>query len=86
MISEIPVHRIILSTGSAYFKTAICTLIGDRAAVHGQRGKQPFHPIIVVYNEDVEAARGVLQFLYTKTVDSKFTTTPQLMHVLLVNQ
>lgn len=85
-ILTIPVHRIILSSESAYFKTAISTLIGNRAsdAANANCLLSPFHPILLVHEKNICAAEGVLQFLYTKTVDSKFSTASQLMHLLLV--
>lgn len=85
-ILTIPVHRIVLSLESAYFKTAISTLIGDSTAANGRPFAHASHPIIVVHEEDVGAAQGVLQFLYTKSVDSVFSTAPQLMHLLMVSK
>lgn len=84
-VLQIPVHRIVLSTGSDYFNIAISTLIGDSAASDGGDADRLSHPIIVMHEQDVESAQGVLQFLYTKTVDSQFSTAPQLMHLLLVS-
>lgn len=83
-VLSLPVHRIVLSLGSAYFKTAVSTLIGDSAAADGQDLARPAHPIIVVHEEDVEAAQAVLQFLYTKTLDSSFSTAQELMRMLVV--
>lgn len=82
-VLKIPVHRIVLSMGSDYFKTAIATLIGNSTAAAD--GAPQCHPIIVVHESDVDAAQGVLQFLYTKTVDSSFTTALQLTRLLLVS-
>lgn len=84
-VLTIPVHRIVLSTGSLYFKTAITTLIGDRASPSDDCLQHPLHPIIVIFEEDVEAAQEVLHCLYTKTVDSSYSTGPQLMQILLVS-
>lgn len=84
-VLTLPVHRIVLSLGSAYFKTAISTLIGDSAAAGGRDSTRPVHPIIVVHEEDVEAAQGVLQFLYTKTLEDKFSTARDFMQLLVVS-
>lgn len=84
-VLTIPVHRIVLSSESAYFRTAIFTLIGDNPAHNVQPAARSFHPIIAVHEDDVEAAQGVLQFLYTKTLDSVSKTAPQLMRLLLVS-
>lgn len=80
-VLTIPVHRIVLSTGSDYFKTAISTLIGDSAGLDLAR---PFHPIIVAHEQDVEAAQRVLQFLYTKVLEAGIDCR-QLMHMLMVS-
>lgn len=85
-VLTIPVHRIVLSTGSEYFKAAISTLVGDRAEVAGQDVTRPFHPIIVAHEEDVEAAHGVLQFIYTKALDVSGSSAPQLMQLLMVSK
>lgn len=82
---QIPVHRVILSAGSAYFKTAISTLIGHRAALNVQGTVLPFYPIIVVHEQNVEAALGVLMFLYTNALDSRLSTVSELMQLLLVS-
>lgn len=84
-VLTLPVHRIVLSLGSAYFKTAISTLIGDSSAANRQDAGCPCHPIIVVHEQDLEAAQGVLQFLYTKTLDSTFSSAVELMNLLLVS-
>lgn len=78
LVEQIPAHRVILSSGSDYFKTALSTLVG-------QEEERLCHPIIVLHEEDVKAAEGVLQFLYTKVLDSKYNTVPQLMTVMLVS-
>lgn len=82
-VQQIPVHRIILTTGSEYFRTAISTLVGHFPDVNGH---EPMRPIIVLLEEDMEAAHGVLQFLYTQKLDRKFSTVPQLMRLLMVGQ
>lgn len=80
-VIEIPVHRIALCTGSEYFRTAFATLCGD-----SHNAAYPTHPVIVVHEEDTEAAQGVLQYLYTKSVDeAKFGTALELMRMLLVS-
>lgn len=84
-VLTVPVHRIVLTAGSDYFKTAISTLIGDRASAADGSLSRPFHPIIVVHEENVESAQGVLQYLYTKTVGNGHSTATQLMQLLLVS-
>lgn len=87
-VLTIPVHRIILSTQSGFFETAISTLVGDRAAaVNGPSSTHPLHLIIavLVHEDDVVAAQGVLQCLYTETVESIHLTAPRLMQMLLVS-
>lgn len=84
-VLTIPVHRIILTSGSDYFKTAISTLIGDSACSTRTSLSRPIHPIIVVHEEDVDAAQGVLHYLYTQTVESVHSTAPRLMQLLLVS-
>lgn len=78
-VTEIPVHRITLCTGSEYFRTAFRTLCGD-----SHNAAHPTHPVIVVHEKDTEAAQGVLQYLYSKSVDTAFGTALELMRVLLV--
>lgn len=79
-VLKIPVHRITLCTGSQYFKTAFATLLGDRNST-----AHPVHPIMVIHEENTEAAEGVLQYLYTKAIDPSFCTARQLMNLLLVS-
>lgn len=83
LVEQVPVHRVILAAESFYFKTAISTLVGQ-SAVSQRDG--PLYPIIVVHEHDVPTAKGVLEFLYTKTLDSKFSTVPKLMRLLLVSE
>lgn len=83
-VLKIPVHQIVLSAASFYFKTLISTSIGQDAA-DGTRPAYPLHPIIVVCEKDVEAAQGVLQCLYTGKVESTYQTASQLMQQLLVS-
>lgn len=84
-VLTIPVHQIILSTHSVYFKTAISKFMRARADV-GKSLARPLHPIIAVCEEDVEAAEGVLRCIYTQKVDSVYHTAPQLMQMMLVSK
>lgn len=80
-VLSIPAHRVIICTGSGYFKSAISTITA--AAAH----KTPvgsFHPIIVLPEEDEQAALGVLQFMYTQKVASEHVTVARIMQMLMV--
>lgn len=81
----IPVHRIVLSNASEFFKTAISTLIGDSVNSFGEHLESSPNPIIVLLEEDTEAAQEVLHFLYTETLGLVSRTPPQLMQMLLVS-
>lgn len=80
----LPVHQLVLSTQSLYFKNAISNFISDRAAV-GRNQAYPVHPIITVHEEDVVAAQSVLQCLYTGKVESIHNSASQLMQRILVS-
>lgn len=84
-VLTIPVHRLVLTSGSEYFRTAISTLIGDSETGQGEASPRGRHPIIVLHEEDVEAAQGVLEFLYTRSLASVHTTASQFMHLALVS-
>lgn len=90
LVLTIPVHRIILSTGSEYFRTAIATVLGDSTHSADRQGAacgctQSCHPVIAVLEEDVAAAQGVLKFLYSKKLDSTSKSAPKLMRMLMVS-
>lgn len=82
-VLKIPVHQIVLCAASFYYKTLLATSIGQNAA-DGTSPAYPLHPIIAVCEEDVEAAQGVLQCLYTGKVEGIYTAS-QLMPQLLVS-
>lgn len=90
LVLKIPVHRFVLSSGSDYFDTAISTLIGESTgALGGAFGSSPphlAHPIILVHEENVEAAAAVLCYLYTEKINSVHRTAPQLLKMLLVSE
>lgn len=78
LIEHVPVHQLVLSAGSDYLRAAIALIKQDPVRL-GQ-------PVIVLHEEDVNAAHGVLQFLYTQVLNSRFTTAPELLSVMLVSK